>query len=543
LQQRLELFATICDAVHFAHQRAVLHRDLKPGNILIDAAGQPHVLDFGVARSLAAPAEAMTQAGQFLGTLAYAAPEQVSGEPDGADVRSDVYALGVILYELLAGHPPYDTAGPIRDAIRAVTELLPQAPGRRVPGCGSSADTDAVVLKALAKEKERRYQSAAALAADLRRALSGDPVEARRGSRWYVFRKTVSRHRWALAAAAGFVIMLGAWGTTMAVLRERAAAERDRAQTEADKYRHIKEFFDDTFYAVKDPSAGDVTLRELLDESRHWFYVLEDKPEIEAAVKTSIGNWYRGVGAYETAAELLESGLAMHRDLFGEHSLEVARSLSSLGLLRRDEGDVIEAERLLREALNIRREVLGEVHVDVGYSLGNLATLLRDQGELGEAEALLREQLEVRRSLAAGDDASVALTLHNLAEVLLAERKIADAERMHREALALRERLLNPGHPDLVASCIALGELLVQDGRVEEAEPQLRECYDAGREHMPAGHPRRAGAVVALARCLIALQRPDEARAVLMAERPDGAAPSIAPSEIQDLLSELDSHR
>jgi tetratricopeptide (TPR) repeat protein len=540
LRRRLELFTTICEAVHFAHQRAVLHRDLKPGNILIDAAGRPHILDFGVARPLAAPAEPMTQAGQFLGTLAYAAPEQIGGESGGADVRSDVYALGVILYELLAGRPPYDVAGPLREAIRTVTELLPLAPGRCVPGCGSGADTDAIVLKALAKEKERRYQSAEALADDVRRALAGEPVEARRGSRWYVFEKTVSRHRWAIAAAAAFVVLLGGWGVREQVLGNRVVAERDQAQAEAAKFRGIVEMFDDAFYALKDPTAGQVTLRELLDETRKWCYPLKD--EVRAAAHTLVGNWYRDIGAYADAEELLQSGLAINRGVFGDPSAEVARSQSSLGLLRQEQGDLDAAERLLREALDTRRQLFGDVHVDVAHSLGNLALLLRDKGELEEAEQLLREQLRVRRTLIEEDDPGVALSLYNVAEVLQAAGRIDDAEHLHREALTLRERLLNPGHPDLVASCIALGQIFLQTGRSEKAESQLRACSNASREHLTVGHPRRIDAVLTLARCLAHRHHPAEARALLMAEWADGADAS-APAEVRDLLTELDSGR
>lgn len=232
LRAAVELVAKVCDAIHYAHQRGVIHRDLKPSNIMVDQAGQPRVLDFGVACWFGAPganASRITLTGEFAGTLAYAAPEQVSGITGAPDLRSDLYALGVILYQLCFGGLPYEVNGSLDSAIR---NILATAPTRTRMGQGAGVDEDlwVIINKALAKEPDRRYQSAAAMSADLRRYLNGETIEARRDSRMYVLRKTMSRHRYAVGAVVAGFIGLGAFAVTV-VLNNARLSEALRTST------------------------------------------------------------------------------------------------------------------------------------------------------------------------------------------------------------------------------------------------------------------------------------------------------------------------
>lgn len=236
----LALFVKLCDAVNFAHQQGVIHRDLKPANIMIDRAGEPRILDFGLARASGddplTQTRAVTRTGEFMGTLLYAAPEQVQGDPDSIDTRTDVYALGVILYEALTGQPPYPIAGSLAEALRSIIEAPPARPSAHDPRVNDELDT--IVLKALAKDKARRYQSARDLALDLERHMAGEPISAKSDSAWYLLRKAVRRNRWPILAGAAGVALVLAFGILMAVQAGRLAhqrneAERQRAAAEA----------------------------------------------------------------------------------------------------------------------------------------------------------------------------------------------------------------------------------------------------------------------------------------------------------------------
>ncbi len=240
INHRLRLFALICDAVQYAHQRGVIHRDLKPANILVGRDGEPHVLDFGVARSVATATDrttlASTRDGEFMGTFAYAAPEQVSGDPDQIDTRTDVYSLGVILYEMITGLPPYESEGSLSDVVHNITDIEPLPPSRRQAAVNDELET--IVLKALAKDKDRRYPSAEALKRDVDHFLTGEPIDAKRDSTWYVLKKMARRHRAAVGVAATFVVMVVLFGVSMFLLFHEARSERDRANSNA---RNLKQ--------------------------------------------------------------------------------------------------------------------------------------------------------------------------------------------------------------------------------------------------------------------------------------------------------------
>ena len=291
----LELFSRICSAVHFAHQRGVMHRDLKPANILVDADGDPHVLDFGLAKAATGRPETvpLTLTHEFMGTLAYASPEQVRGDPQGVDTRTDVYSLGVVLYEMLAGRSPYPSTDRIAELLHAITDVAPRPPSSVSRPAGANAgrtralaridaDLDTIVLKALAKDRERRYQSAGELARDVERYLAGEPIDARRDSSWYVLRKTVARHRLGVGVAAAFLVTIVASTVAMATLWRKSVRAAARERTEAEDARQAADFLVDLFGAA-DPyeaQGEDLRARELLARGVERIDDLQHQPEI-----------------------------------------------------------------------------------------------------------------------------------------------------------------------------------------------------------------------------------------------------------------------
>ncbi len=530
VEKRMRLFAEICEAVAFAHRHGVIHRDLKPSNIRIDADGRPHVLDFGIAKLTTADAPAamtsdMTLTGQFLGTLAYASPEQLHSDPALVDIRTDVYALGVMLYEMLTGRHPYPAAGPVAEIISAVTQHDPVAPSRAERGPGGPTrgpggpayaqrindEVDTITLKALAKEPARRYQSAEALQQDVLRYLAGEPIDAKRDSTFYVLRKTVARHRLPATLGAAFLISLICFTIALYFSNERS-------RLEAAKATQIRVFLEDTLGSVQPATAGrETTVHEVLDEAVHWVEIaLTDQPEVEASLRTTIGNSYRSLGAFAKAEAQLQQALQLRRDHPGDRSLEVAESLNSIGMLRRDQQNSDEAERLFREALTLRRELLGPDHIGLTNSLMNLGGVMLDRGRHDEANDLFREALAIRRRARGAGHPDVAMCLYRLAQAADAEADTVEAIELHQQALAIREHALHPEHPDVARSMLALGTLLLRAGEPDEAEPLARKCVEVRRRSLPEGHWQIAEAQSLLGACFGAQRKFERAEELLL---------------------------
>ncbi len=349
LDQRaiVALFTTVCDAVGFAHRRGVIHRDLKPSNILVSEDGNPHVVDFGLARATEKNDQHSTQTGEFLGTLAYASPEQIAGDPVAIDTLTDVYSLGVILFRLLTGESPYPVDGPIAHVIRDIQTLQPPAPSQI--GQKSDDELDTIVSRALEKRPEERYPSVDALAADLRRYLAGETIEAKRHSKWYVFKKAVRRNRLKVGAAVGLLILLISFSGVVTTLWQRAVAEEQ-------KTREIKVFWEDTLGSVSPSQPGQpITFREVLDEAVHWVAITtQNRPDIEASLRTTIGNGYRSIGQFREAEQQMARSLDIRRKLFGSQHPDVIQSLNAIALLRKSEGKFDEAEKRFLETLEAR---------------------------------------------------------------------------------------------------------------------------------------------------------------------------------------------
>ncbi|HEX8692900.1 MAG TPA: serine/threonine-protein kinase [Longimicrobium sp.] len=575
VEERIALFRQVCDAVQYAHRSLVVHRDLKPSNLLVTAAGQPKLLDFGIARLLAqgeaAPETALTRAGLRLMTPEYASPEQARGEP--VTTASDVYALGVLLHLLLAGRlPRRGGAGADREPrppSAAVLGASPGGGGEGEPGRAAAArglsperlarrlrgDLDAIVLKALRAEPEERYATAEQLAADLRRHLGGLPVAARADTRWYRVRKFVRRNRAAVAAAALAAVLLTGFSAVTAVQAERIAAERDRA-------REVESFLLDLFQR-SDPYEGSgslLTVREVLDSASAQLGAgMAERPAMRAELLLAVGKAYYGLGAYDRAVTLLDSSYAVLRELrgethpdavgvanllasvlrvdgrypaaealyrrvlaarrqrYGDTHPEVARTLNGLALVLRMEGRPHEAEGLLREALATDRAHAESEPAGVPQTLNNLGHVLRDQGRLEEAEAAHREALAARRALWGPRHFEVSVSLSNLAGVLSDRGDHAGADTLYRQALELRLRLVGERHPDLASDRAGYALLLHRTGELRAAEALYRQALDVHRRVLPAGHPVTAATRTGLGLLLLDLGRAGEARPLLEA--------------------------
>jgi len=520
LRSRLEIFLKICEAINYAHQRGVIHRDLKPSNIMVVSGPgtgrgsitrreepQVKILDFGLARitdSEAGPATVLTQTGQIQGSLPWMSPEQALGDSDEIDLRTDVYALGVILYEMLTDQPPYETRGlMLPEAVRVIREEPPRRPGtvRRI----LQGDLETIALKALEKEPARRYQSALAVADDVERYLTDQPILAQAPSITYQLRKLILRHKTVFGSAAVIFILLAAFGITMSVMFEQQRRERMRADAERQKAEQINLFLQEMLGSV-DPKKAlgrEVTVREVLDEAaRNVETGLADQPEVAAGARSTIGMTYLGLGLYDKAEPHLRSALASRERLLGSDDPELAGSLCDMATLLWRKGSYAAAESLFRKALAIQRSQFGERNAEVATTLGNLGLLLRDRGSYAAAESLTRQSLELRRSLFPGTNLDVADGLNTMASILQSRGEPAAAEPYSREALVMRRQLLGSPHPDVAENLNNLAVILEAQGRYAQAESLTRESLTMARAMLGLDHPYVASTLNNLATVL-----------------------------------------
>lgn len=572
IKERLDLFIQVCEGVRHAHQKAVIHRDLKPSNILVgelDGRPIPKIIDFGLAKALGQKLTAhtmFTRVGSLVGTPEYMSPEQALSSGEDVDTRTDVYSLGIILYELLAGGPPIELRKIAFDEyLRRLRDQDPPKPSTRIRTQDAATSTelarrrqtepatlikeiggdlDSIALKALEKDRSRRYGSAEDFAADIARYLKNEAVMAVPPSPVYRARKFANRHRWGLAMACAFVVVLTA--ATVISIRQSVRANREAAVAEA-----VNDFLRNDVLAQASASTQaspstqpdpHLEVRTALDRAAARINgQFDNQPEVEAAVQDTIGETYVELGSYSEgrthleralelrrrwlgarnektlatarrvgnvvllqgkrpeAESLLTDTVAIDRRVLGPKNLETLGAMNNLVLVYYEEGKYPQAEKLDKEILERRSRVLGAEHRDTLASMTNLALIYRAEGKYSEAEALYSQALEVLRRVLGPDHPETLQSMNSQALVYSDEGKYEQAEKLGAEVLNIRLRVMGSDHPDTLQSMNNLAALYYQEGKYAEAEKLDKQLLESCRRVLGAEHPHTLGVMEDLA--------------------------------------------
>jgi tetratricopeptide (TPR) repeat protein len=517
----LELFIPVCEAVQHAHQKGIIHRDLKPSNVLVtvqDGRPVPKVIDFGLAKALGyqlTDRTLETQKDQILGTPAYMSPEQTGGSGSDVDTRTDIYSLGVMLYEVLAGALPVDPdalASTGSDLRHAIKYSDPPKPSSRLQGLGASqhaiaahrntdpatlhrqlrGDLDWITLAAIEKDRTRRYETANGLTRDLQRHLQHEPVQARPPSTAYRVGKFARRHKAGVVTSLVAVLGLVAGLAATTTLWIRATNAERVATTEAETAQQVSQFLEGLF-EVSDPgqSRGNtVTAREILNRgAENISSELADQPVVQTRLMSTVGRVYRSLGLYDEAASMFEQSLAIRVETLGDDHPDIAPNLNSLAGLHVRQGRSAEAEPLLQRALTIQEKWLAPTAPQLGTTLSLLAEVASRLQKHPEAESYAIRALAVREASLGPDHPEVGRSKKTLANLYSRQGKYSAAEPLYRQALEIEEQSLGADHPDLALTLIGLSRIYFFQSKYAEQERVLQRAVAIQEKTLGPDHP------------------------------------------------------
>ncbi len=563
---RLELFIPVCHAIQHAHQKGIIHRDIKPSNVLIaqvDGRPMPKVIDFGVAKAIDVDlmdVSLETNFGMVVGTPQYMSPEQADTKHKDVDTRTDIYSLGVLLYELLTGSPPFDKktladAG-IIEMLRVIREVEPPTPSTKLSSADAlpsiaanrnieprqltslmRGDLDWIVMRSLEKDRNRRYATANGLAREIERYLNDEPVEAGPPSAVYRWRKFVRKHRSVFAAAGAFALLLivtsafSAWQAYRAMQAEQTArqneqqaiAERERADEEAAIAKAVSEFVQRSLLGqaniANQPTGSDrnrnISVRELVDRAAMEIEgQFRGQERTQAAIHLTIGDAYQGVGEYVKAEEHMRRALNWRMVQLGAKHSDTLATKQSLAFVLRARGLAKEAEAMQREVLDGRTEVFGPEHPLTFESMGRLANSYWDQARYDEAQKLANRAIDGLIATL-GKDHEITLVLKNDVAMLLGRRgNSVEAEKMLRQVVEGLQSRLGPDHPRTLMAMYNLGTHCFEQSNYAEAERIDRQVFEGFRTKLGEDHPSTLNAMTSLGAVCAQIRKDEEAESL-----------------------------